>query len=85
MIKYKYCNLLKHDATNNSRTINAGSGFEPASENECHRPDIEDIYLCAALDFDLSHSWLSMAFEVLTIIIHVITAICIYGYSWKHH
>ena len=35
----------------------------------------EDIYLCAALDFDLSHSWLSRAFEVLSIIIHVIIAV----------
>ena len=35
------------------------SGFEPASENECHRPGIEDIYLGAGLDFDLSHSWLT--------------------------
>ena len=51
--------------------------MEPASENECHRPGIEDIkvYLCAALDFDLSHGWLSMAFEVLSIIIHIIIAV----------
>ena len=36
---------------------------------------IEDIYLCTALDFDLSHSWPSMAFEVLLIVIHVIIAV----------
>ena len=44
------------------------------SENECHRPGIE-YNLCVALDFDLSHSWLSMAFEVLSTIIHVIIAV----------
>ena len=36
---------------------------------------IGDIFPCAALDFYLSHSRLSMAFEVLSIIIHVIIAV----------
>ena len=40
-----------------------------------YRPGIDDIYLCAALNFDLRYSWLSMAFEVLSIIIHVIIAV----------
>ena len=36
---------------------------------------VDDIYLCAALDLDLSHSWLSMAFELLSILIHGIIAV----------
>ena len=46
---------------------------------------IEDIYLCAALAFDLSHSWLSMAFEVLSIIIHVIIAVAYQPYAFHNH
>ena len=38
---------------------------------------VEDIYLCAALDFDLNHSWLLMAFEVLSIIIQGIIHVII--------
>ena len=42
------------------------------SENKWHSPGTEDIYLCAALDFDLSHSWVSIMIHVFSIMIHVI-------------
>ena len=57
---------IQNNERNNSEKINAESGFEPASKNECHS---------GALAFDVSHSWFSMAVEVLSIIIHGIIAV----------
>ena len=46
---------------------------------------VEDIYLCAALDFDLNHSWLSKYYQSLARLYSCYFPVCIYGYSWKHH